>query len=320
MKEYQLVSAENIEVVDLDVSTLNLSEDWVKVRITHVMPSLLSANIFMGVEKREYPFVMGTTAIGIVSDDREEYGLKRGTKVIINPYNDTIHQSKFMRDFSYLPIDKITPFPEGVKEEEAIFTKKIATALAVFDNIKKEKGDYVVIIGGSSICNLVAQIALYYQMIPIMIDTNRSFLDRANNCGVYYTVDATKDVPTDFVKEITGGKMADSVVFEVNYDASSAYVFQLLANNGKCVILNEHGINKNLEANITEIGLRQIEVVGVSSFSAVTNFDSAIYMLAQNELKLDNFIDKSVNVSQTGELLRELFSAPDAYYCPIIEI
>ena len=121
----------------------------IKIRITHVMPGFTDVNIFCGDSSTVYPFVIGHSAIGVVSDDRPEYGLKRGTKVILNPYSsgpidrlnwDAVVSTKgvdedgFMREFVFMDKEKIVPFPEDVDDEEAIFTEKIALALKALNS------------------------------------------------------------------------------------------------------------------------------------------------------------------------------------------
>lgn len=329
MKLYQIVEAGKI----LEVQAESEESALIKVRVTHVMPTYADACIYTGMVNRKYPFVCGHIGIGIISDDRLEYGLKRGTKVIINPYTVDnidrfdmprkvskmgINSDGLMRDLIYLPIENITPFPEEVKEEEAIFTEKIAIAIATIDRLNVEKGDYLAIVGGSDVCNIIAQLALYYQMIPIMIDTNSKFLEKAKDCGVYYTIDSTKDVPTEQVKEITGGRMAEHTVVELNHDATGAFIFKLNREGGNCILLNEGTIAKELDADVSAISKYQLKVTGVSN--GAQSFDTAINALAQHILNLNGFIDKVVPVSQAGELLKEMSASNDEYYSPIIKL
>ena len=81
MKIYKTNGEAKFEIENIESE----ESEKIKVKITHVMPGLTDVNIFSGDITVKYPFIIGHSAIGVVSDDRPEYGLKRGTKVILNP-------------------------------------------------------------------------------------------------------------------------------------------------------------------------------------------------------------------------------------------
>lgn len=305
----------------------------VKIKVTHVMPTASDVNIFTGSLKMNYPFIFGHIAIGVISDDRPEYGLKRGTKVILNPYTVEpsdrldmpgkvrtrgVDEEGFMQDFVYMDIDGFVPFPDDVDENEAIFTEKIAIAMAAINSFRVEKGDYVVIIGGGSVCNILAQLALYFQLIPILIDNSAARLDKAIQKGIYYTIDSSKEVPYDRVKEITGGRMSEHTIFEASHTATGAYLFSLARTGGDCTVICENNAVKSFDADVSLISRKQIKVKGVST--GAFEFNSAINVLAQNILNLEDFIEKRIDVESADVLLRELVEEPNRYFSALIEL
>lgn len=316
-----------VEVKDVEDSAK------VKIKVTNIMLTHSDVNIFAGTVKQNYPFIFGHIAIGVVSDDRAEYGLKRGTKVIINPYIEEISDrldisgkvktrgvdvDGFFQDFIFMDVEDITPFPDGVDEEEAIFTEKIAIAMSTINNFGVEKGDYMVIVGASPMCNILAQLAMYFQLIPIMIDTNAHWLEKAKKCGIYYTIDETKEVPYDMVKEITGGRMAEHTVIEATADVTSSYFFSLAREGGDCTIICENKIVKKLDVDISQISQRQLKVKGIAN--GAKEFDSAINILAQNILNLDGFIEKTVEVENAEAKLKSMQENFEEHYSVIIKI
>ncbi len=317
------------------ISEVKESEETskIKIKVTHIMPTRSDVNIFGGTVKQNYPFVCGHVAIGVVSDDREEYGLKRGTKVILNPYIEEnsdrldilgkvktrgVDVDGFFEDFVFMDIEDITPFPEGVDEEEAIFTEKIAIAMSAINSFSVEKGDYLVIVGGSPMCNILAQLAMYFQLIPIMIDTNAHWLEKAKKCGIYYTIDETKTVPYEAVKEITGGRMAEHTIIEAAPDVTSSYFFALGREGGDCTIICENKIVKKLDADISQISQRQLKVKGVSN--GAREFESAINILAQGILNLENFIEKTVDIEVAEVALKDMHQNFEEFYSLVIKV
>ena len=193
-------------------------------------------------------------------------------------------------------------FPEEVKEEEAVFTEYIAMSLSAINCFKIEKGDYIAIIGGSPLCNITAQLSLYFQAIPIVIDHSADRLAKARECGVYYTVNTAKESPQERVLEITGGRMADHTILESEAGRCPLPV-HAHKNGGDCVIMSVHSYPNALEADINLINRKQLEVRGVSN--GAHEFNSAVYILAQKILKLAPLIEKS----HKAENLEEVFTA-----------
>lgn len=289
----------------------------IKVKISKVMPTYLDICYFKGAVKTNYPHSIGSVATGIISDDRPEYGLKRGTRVIINPYETEISDrldfpakiktrgmelEGLLSDFVYLALDKITPFPEDVKEDEAIFTEKIAIAMNTINAFNVEKGDYMVIIGGNALCNIMAQLAIYFQLIPIVVDNNDNNLAKMEENGVYYTINSTKEIPYEKVMELTGGRMAEHTVYEANSGSPSSFLFTLTREGGDCTIVCENKFSKKIEADLDLICRKQLKVKGVSN--GAQELSSAINILAQKILNFDSLIDKSITIDEAASVFK----------------
>lgn len=294
----------------------------VKVKISQIMPTYYDLGLFKGAVKVTYPHSVGSVAIGVVSDDRLEYGLKRGTKVIINPYETDINdrldlpsrvKTKGMEleglfsDFVYLPLDKITPFPDEVHENEAIFAEKIAVAMHTINSFRVEKGDYIVIIGGNALCNIIAQLSMYFQLIPIVVDNNENNLKKMEDNGIYYTINSTKEIPFDKVMELTGGRMAEHTVLETTSGAPSNFLFTLAREGGDCVIVCENKFAKKMDADLELIARKQLRVKGVSN--GAQEIDSAINILAQKILNFEALIDKSFALEKLETAFKEFDEA-----------
>ena len=312
---------------DIEVQEPQESEK-IKVRVTHVLPTTSDVNIFAGDSSTTYPFIIGHAAIGVVSDDRPDYGLKRGEKVIINPYVGDDEENEvttmgvdgdgMMREFAYLDREQITVFPEDVSEREAIFTEKIAVALKALNSFELNKGNYVVIVGGDAMCNIMAQLAMYFQMIPILIDNNAANLALAEKCGIYYTINETKESAVEKVAEITCGKMAEESVIYMDTERNPTFIFPLTQKGGNCVIVCGNKILKAFDADVSAISKRRLNVCGVNN--GASEFDSAINILAQRILNLDGFIDKVAEVKDAEVLLREMIANRERYFSAVIKL
>ncbi len=322
-KDFKIVEQEN-----------NAPESHVKLKISLVYPTLADLSVYDGKLDISYPRVPCRLATAVVSEDREEYGLKLGSRVIINPYvNPTvdededysevevygIHKDGFLRDFLSLPIDNVVPFPEEVKEDEAIFTDVVAVALRIINEIKPEKGEYVALCGSSLLMNVTAQLALYYQAIPIVVSGDRRALELAENVGVYYTVDEMQEDVAKKIFSITGGRMADYTVIHAMDNQKANFIHSLSARGGECIIasLNSAYIPRQ-EMDIGMVAQKNLTVKGVSC--GIMEYNSAINVLAQKILNFEGFIDKTVPLSEAKELFEELSADHTRYQCAVIRV
>ena len=84
-----------------------------------------------------------------------------------------LNRDGFLRDFAVLPPKNLRLLPENVQIGDAIFVEYIATAIRLLDKIDIQKGDHVAIMGGDILGNIIAQLVIYYQAIPILITATK---------------------------------------------------------------------------------------------------------------------------------------------------
>lgn len=321
-KDLKLIEGEN-----------SASNELIKLKVSLVYPTLADLSVFEGKLSINYPRVPCRMATAVVSDDYPEFGLKLGSRVLINPYITPvvdeeenycdvdvygIAEDGFLRDFVAMPIDNIIPFPEEVKEDEAIFADTVAVALKIINEIKPEKGDYIALIGGSLLMNVTAQLALYYQAIPIVISADERHLKLAEAAGVYYTINERQEDVIRKVSLITGGRMADHTVQHALDNVTPGFAYSLAARGADCIIaaLNSAYIPRQ-EVDIGLVARKNLTVKGVSC--GVTEYNSAVNVLAQKIVNFQGFIDKRVPLSESQKLFEELCESSSLYVGAVIE-
>ncbi len=330
----KLYTANGNKVFNVVEQENSAPEDLIKLKISLVYPTLADLSVFEGKLDIDYPRVPCRLATAVVSEDRPEYGLKLGSRVLLNPYlnpngNDEesytdvdvygIHKDGFLRDFVSMPIDNVVPFPEEVKEDEAIFADIVAVALRIINEIKPEKGDYIALIGGSLLMNVTAQLALYYQAIPIVITSDKRFLKLAEDAGVYYTVDEGLEDVNKKVFSITGGRMADHTVQHALDNVTPKFAYSLAARGADCIIATLSSLYiPRQEVDIGMVATKNLTVKGVSC--GIDEFNSAINVLAQKIVNFEGFIDKTVPISEAKELFCELSEDHFCYKCAVIRV
>ncbi|MDR3186559.1 MAG: zinc-binding dehydrogenase [Christensenellaceae bacterium] len=328
MKIYKAKGNSEFEIVDNDI----LDPSYVKLKISNICPVSSDIGIYTGKYSVKYPIVPCHMATGIVCEDRKSIGFPIGLRVILNPYilstadndghNDVgvygYDTDGFLRDFIAMPSENLIPFPPEVKEDEAIFTEALAIALTTINAFSIKKGEYVAIIGGSVLANIIAQLVKYFQGVPIYVSNDTRLIDIAEKCGIYYIINESTEDVYQRVMNITGGRMADHTILHVKDGVSPHFIFSLAGRGGDGVVVS---LNKTLpmfSTNIALISKKQLTIRGVSC--GLSEITSAVNMLAQKQLNFSHFIDKVVNFNDAKVLFDEIAQEKNRYVFPIIKL
>ena len=218
---------ENLERIKLVESVLPKREGEVKLRVSKVAISSTDFAYFASdsPNKDSGLTVPGHSAVAYMSEDDDDLVLKMGARVVISPFVKHVEhgvsrvsvlgvdENGLLSDFVSVPAENVYALPDGIPDDEAIFAEYIALGNNVLNSLEAGKGDFVVIVGASTLGLIIAQLALYYQMIPILVDLDAEKLALAASWGVYYTLNPTYDNLERRVEEITGGRMAESSVY-----------------------------------------------------------------------------------------------------------
>lgn len=331
MKAWQIVSKEEIRLIEKKQES---QPSDVKVRISKVALSSTDIAIFEG-KKPCYPIIPARSAIGLVSEAHELSGLKKGERVVINPYivediqshkrNEVTPDIKVMGvdcdglvcDFISLPVENVCTLPEGITDNEAIFTEQIALASKALDTIEPEQGDYVAILGANTLGNILAQLCIYYQLVPIIIDVDEDKLKLAENHGVYYTINSAKVDVKQRIIEITGGKMAEYTVYEARTDTLPNYIAQITQEGGTAIIVGYNYFLEKLQINLGDALEKQLNIKCVKN--GYGEFNTAINLLANKVVNTDGFIDKIINFNEINSFVNENLNDTYVYSKTIID-
>lgn len=293
----------------------------VKVKVTRTLFLQEDFNTFNGDKKVSYPIIPSRVAIGKIVETPDENTYNRGDNVFIHSVNacmqcnnckndDLKHCSEFLiagkncdgflRDFVNLSPENFSLLPQKVVDK-ALFIDHIAICDRIIDSISLQKGEHVVIVGADVMGIILAQLVIYYQGVPILVDSNASNLDLAKDVGIYYTVFADNMVE-NAVSELTGGRLASKVVYMTGSNLNTDIALKLAGHNASVCFAGFD--TPNIRVNFNTALLRQLK------FNCVTNsygsFDSAINLLALDAVNVDCFDIKSVKSELAVSTITEM--------------
>ena len=279
-------------------STVNLeSVDDVKVKITKCYVSRKDIFDYMGLTKRETPFTPSTIAVAQITETLQESNyFVKGAKVYLAPMHavdmpDDAQEKGlvpfndgFLKEFQVIGKDCLHILPATVSESDALYIYHVSLALSVIDALNIKQGDYVAIIGGTTLANVIAQLVMYYKAVPVVIDSNSENLDLAYKTDIYYTLKANKTLE-DNVLSITGGRKCPKVVYVTDSDIDLLTITTVASPKATVAVTGFTDCKQKV--SLAKFFEKQLQVDFIKS--GYTNIGAAINLLVQKAVKLDYF-------------------------------
>lgn len=315
---------ENLNRIKLVESVLPKREGEIKLKVSKVAISSTDFAYFAAGEEDEHGksvVVPGHSAVAYVSSEDSAAGLKLGARVVVSPfvrYEEHgvakvkvlgVDTDGLLGDFASVPEENVYALPDGIPDDEAIFAEYIALGNNVLNSMEAGKGDFVVIVGASTLGLVLSQLALYYQMIPILVDLDAEKLALAASWGVYYLLNPTYDNLERRVEEITGGRMAEASVYVgdgVPFDCA----FRLVKDKGEVVVAG-YSVRAGHNADVADILSKQLRVIGVAD--GYGEMSSAINLLANRIVKTEGLIGARIGFDEVPEMVAQCAEYPYQY-------
>lgn len=323
MKAYRIHAPHTIKLDEMEA--LPVGENCVKLK--NLMCGVTSTDlaVYEGRITDKYPIIPLRQCVGFVSAvGGEVRGVARGQRVVTYPqascgtckackesrYYDCerpllfgVKEDGFLSDFSVVSASDVYTIPDRITDEEAAFIEDIATALNVLSKMNVEKGEQIVIMGATVEGIILAQLAMYYQAVPIIVDMHADMLGIAQRSGVYFTVNAVDDNVVKKILSLTGGHMASACAYMVDCGLPVQSVCDYTAMRGKVAIVGRSG-EKDASLNINSLIEKNLELRTVVDCGK--NYSTAINLLANHTVKVDALCGRVVPFEEAPAAYEEL--------------
>lgn len=303
--------------VNLIDSSPTRKQGEVKLKLLKVALSPFDLR-FLSTDEGRHPKVPGHSAVAYVSEADDDSGLLLGSRVVISPFIETEENGEptvktmgvdvdgLLSDFICVPQQNVFPLPDGITDEEAVFVDYIAMGNRAIEAMKSGKGDYVVIVGASTLGLILCQLANYYQLVPILVDLDTDKLERARSWDVVYTLNPTYDDLEKKVEQITGGRMCEAAMF-VGEGMGLNAALRLVKKKGE-VIIAGYSFHKKHQVDMNTILKRQLNIMGVCNGAG--EIPSAINILANRFVQTDGFIGTHTDFMSIPHITDECVKYP----------
>ena len=328
MKAYRVHSPHTLKLDEMEA--LPVGENCVKLK--NLMCSLAPADIavYEGRHGAKYPIIPVRQCVGFVSEVGSAVtGIQRGNRVVTSPHASCheckeckdsrfydcekpalfgLNEDGFLSDFSVVSADDVYIIPDRIKDEEAVFIENVAIALNALSRMNVEKGDQIVIVGATVEGIILAQVAMYYQAVPIMVDMREEMLALAQKAGVYFTVNAVNDDVCKKILSLTGGHMADSCAYLAGSGMPIQNVIDYTARHGRVAVIGRL-CEDDLTFNAGDLLEKNLDLLTVVDCGK--NYSSAINLLANKTVNVETLYDKVFPFNEVEKAYEELSSGSD---------
>jgi len=310
-----------------------------KVKITKALINLSDVLRFKG-ELDSNNVVLGSSGIGVISETETNlFGLEKGKHVYIEPNRECLecYNCKsgsptkcsnlqiagedfdgFLCDFTAVDPGKLFILPENVGDLEALFIEQISLAISVVDKLGIQKGDYVAIIGANNFGNILAQLLIYYQAVPIVMTTNEEDFKIAKNSGIYYVLGQDDNWQKE-VSSITSGRMTKSVVYISDCNIPAAKAFALASFNASVAFT---GVSyKSSPISFIQAVKKQLQILCINS--GFGNTAASINLIANKAINLSHLkLDTSTydEIPSTMKKMSDMLDEQGKIYETIVDL
>ena len=302
-----------------------LSPEQVKVKVTHVLLSNFDALCYSGELPVNYPKTVGRFATGIITECGEKvYGLAKGDKVFIKgtrPCLKCLHCKKgdtdncehiqiagidfdgFLRDFVTCDYRRVAALPDGVNAVSALCIEHVAFAENIYDQLKLAPGSKVAISGGNALALIVAQVAMYHKLVPIMIVGDPACAEKLKKSGVYFSFVNDENL-SENIAAATSGIKCDASVYISASGISSDVASSVLARDKTLVL--EGMASLNYKINSLPLLRHNTKVICVTDGFGYT--ESAINMILHGAIDLSGIEKQVLTEFDPAAILKEKLS------------
>ncbi len=184
------------------------------------------------------------------------------------------HKDGVFADYVTLPVVNLLAVPDGVADEEAVFTEPLAAALRIREQTMVRPSARVAVVGPGRLGLLVAQVLALAGTGVMVLGRRAASLALPQALGLATgLVDEAADNSFDFVVEATGN------------DAGFAHSLRIVRPRGTLVLKSTFHGNANI--NLTKLVVAEINVVG----SRCGPFAPALRLLARGAVQVRPLIE-----------------------------
>lgn len=321
MKAWRLIAPLQLKETTFEDNS-PLQPNQARVKVSHVLFTDVDALTYTGDIKANYPVILGRSAVGIVIDKGENcFNLEKDKYVLIQPVTPCekcetcasgdeeecptpliagLTKNGYLRSTIIDDESLFLPLPSALKIKEALCTEFVAICEAAIDKLDVKKGSKVAVVGGGLLGNILCQLLIYHQIVPVLIENNAHYIENAKQSGVYYIFNSDDELMAN-IKEVTGGRLLDGVVYISSSKMDTSLPMLLCKDNRNVVLCGFASLVTKMD--VTAIFKRNLTLSAVSNGFGYTK--TALNLLNNSAVSLDHIPLEMISENEISETLKK---------------
>lgn len=332
MKAIQMLEPKKPIITELPMPILTDGNAIVKIKSVGICGTDVTTYNGNNVNVKSYPIIIGHETAGEIYeiDTNNEYGLKKGDKVILDPYvycghcypckkGKTncceilkclgVHCEGSMSEYFAHPTKLLRKVPQDMDWKLIPLAEPLVIGMHGLHTCELKSEEHIVIIGAGAIGLLAAMGALAYNAIPIIVDVVEERLNKAKEIGVKYVINPLTQNAEEEIKKITNGNKAECVMEASGNPIAVRNALDYAASTGKIALTGWPKKEVTLPTSI--ITRKELQIRG--SRNGAGEFEEAIELIYSGKVPVEKIITEVVPFDKIPEMLKALAEHPEDY-------
>lgn len=329
MKAIQVQEPMVAKVTEVPMPVLTEGQAIVKIKAMGICGTDVTTYKGVNVNVKSYPIVIGHETAGEVYDvdENNAYGIKKGDRVVLDPYvfcghcypceqgrtnccEDMhclgVHCEGSMSEYFAHPISMLRKVPDDMPWELIPLAEPLVISMHGLHTCGLKAGEHIAIIGAGAIGLLAAMGAIAYDAIPILIDPVEERLAMAREWGIEHTINPVTQDAIAEISKLTNGRMAECVMEASGSNAGIRNTLDYAAYTGRIALTGWPKAETTLPTNL--ITKKELSVKG--SRNGAGEFEEAIELIYSGKVPAQKIITKIVKFEDLPEALDALAARP----------
>jgi L-iditol 2-dehydrogenase len=267
-----------------------------------------------------FPLIMGHETVGIVEEVGEDVShIRPGDMITVQPQivcgecyackHDALNVCEnkiffginidgFFAEYCVTPAWNAIPLPKGMSSDLGMLCEPFSVASNAVDKGGVEPGMRVVVMGGGTIGNCVAQVAKAHGAEVLITDISPQKLALAEEAGIHHCMNTEGKSLQECIDVAFNNEKAD-VIFDC-CAIPSVFNEAIACAGNSSVIVMVGTFETDVTVDLTQLQRREIKLLSVMQYNR-KHFLEAIDLLSEGKLYTSNFIGGRYKLSELDQ-------------------
>ncbi len=336
MKAIRLAQPFDITCVTTEIPHPRENEALIKIGAAGICGSDIGA--FRGTNSLiRYPRLIGHELAGkvVALGPGDTHGIKVGDRVVVDPYRYCgacypcsigrtnccehlqvlgVHVDGGMAEYFAHPTNLLVRIPDELSYVQAAMAEPLTISLHGIHRGRLQAGEYCAVIGAGPIGLVAGLVAQGYKAHAILIDIVQERLDFARRLGIEHVVNSTKEDPSEAIRAITGGTMAQQVLECSGANVAIRNTLDYASNAGRIVLTGWPKRETSLPTDM--ITKKELDICGARTSAG--EFQEALELIRTKQVDMTRILTETVDLDQAPRIIQDIEQRPDKYMKVVI--